>query len=229
MAYDSKKENTKSILSLSQMAYPSEYVIRIFKGSYPKLDFDKADMVGKKICDLGCGDGRNIPLLVKCGFKVSGIELTEEIVKKIRENLKKEGINDVDLKAGTNSEIPYPDNHFDYLLSWNAAYYMGENRDFQKYVAEFARVMKTKGYLVLSIPKKTCFIYQGSKTVLDGYQMITNDPWGVRIGEVLRMFDDEGDIIRTFSPHFKDFVFGSIEDDCFGYNYHWHLVVCRKK
>ena len=43
------------------------------------------------------------------------------------------------------------------------------------------------------------------------------------------MFEDEEEIKKTFSPEFKDFIFGSIEDDCFGLNYHWHLIVCKRK
>ena len=47
------------------MPYPAEYVIRIFKGSYPKLNFDKKSYDGKKICDIGCGVGRNLPWIME--------------------------------------------------------------------------------------------------------------------------------------------------------------------
>lgn len=72
------------------MTFPSEYVIRIFKGSYPKLNFDKLFYKGKRICDAGCrGNGRNLVLLNQCGFDTYGVELTDEIVNKVTTDINK--------------------------------------------------------------------------------------------------------------------------------------------
>ncbi len=210
------------------MSYPSEYIIRIFKGSYPKLDLDKKSFKGKKICDVSCGDGRDLRFLKRCGFDVYGTEITEGMVEYIRENIDDKQIAP-HIKIGTNDSLPFTDGFFDYLLSWNASYYLGAQKDFSLHVNEFARVMKKAGTLVLSIPKKTSFIYKGSEKWKPGYQIIKNDPFKIRNGEVLRMFKDEKEIEKAFAPHFKDFVFGSIQDDCFGLDYHWHLLVCKKK
>lgn len=228
MTYNAKKEWTDAFLKQKEMSYPSEYVIRIFKGSYPRLNFDKTSFKNKKICDLGCGDGNNLVLLHQCGFDIYGMEITEEIVNRVKYNLIKKNINS-EIKIGTNDKIPFDDNFFDFLLSWNSCYYMGNQRNFNVYVREFSRVLKKDGYLVLSIPKKTCFIYHGSEKIQDGYQRIKNDPFNVRNGEVLRMFEDEQEIEDVFSKYFKNFIFASVHDDCFGFDYHWHLVVCQKK
>lgn len=226
--YNSKKEWTKAYMNDSEVEYPAEYVIRIFKGTYPKLNFDKTTFIGKKICDVSCGDGRNLILLYKCGFDVYGTELTSEIVKKTKSKL----INIIpqfDIRVGTNTHIPFDDDFFDYLLSWNACYYMGDNSDFDLHVNELSRVLKKDGHLILSIPKKTCFIYKDSEQLRKGYQIIKNDPFKVRNGEILRMFKDEKEIENVFSKHFKNFTFASIHDDCFGFNYHWHLIICQKR
>ena len=227
MDYNAKKEWTKLILR-SEMAYPAEYVIRIFRGKYPRLHLGKNLFKNKKICDIGCGDGRNLVLLKQCGFDICGTEMTEEIVNKVKSNLRSLNIN-VDLRVGTNDSIPFEEKYFDYLLSWNSCYYMGKQSDFGKYVEEFARVIKKEGYLILSIPKKTCFIYHGSEKLKDGYQIIRNDPFNVRNGEILRMFENKDEIKKYFSGYFKNFIFGSVYDDCFGFDYHWHLIVCQKK
>lgn len=227
MGYDAGKEWTNAILA-GKLSYPSEYVIRIFKGSYPRLNLDKASFRDKKICDVGCGNGRNIPLLTQCGFSVYGTELTEKIVEGVKNNLLELGLQ-ADIRVGRNDSLPFDDSFFDYMLSWNVCYYMGDNRDFSRHVSELARVLRKNGYLVLSIPKKTCFIYEGSEPLRKDYRIIKKDPFNVRNGEVLRFFENEKDIELAFSTYFKDFVFASVHDDCFGYNYHWHLTVCRKK
>ncbi len=211
------------------MAYPSEYVIRILKGKYPRLNLDKANFKGKKFCDMGCGDGRNVALAKECGFLPHGVEITDDIVAKIQENLKNIGITDADIRAGMNNNIPFDEAYFDYLMSWNACYYMGEETDFNNYVKEFARVLKSEGYLLLSIPKKTCFIFDSSEQDRPGYNVIRDDYFGYRNGEILRIFEDEQEIEDTFSPYFKNFIHASIHDDCFGLAYHWHLTVCQRK
>ena len=106
---------------------------------------------------------------------------------------------------------------------------MGEQEDFGQYVKEFARVLKPDGHLVLLIPKCTEFIFKGSETVRPGYQLIKNDPVGVRNGEIHRMFKDEREIREAFGEHFDRFIVGSQEDDCFGEAFHVFLVVCQRK
>ena len=106
------------------MPYPSEYVIRIFKGSYPRLNLNKEAFNDQNICDIGCGSGRNLVLLKECGFDIFGVEITKDIVNIVQENLKKFGIS-ADIRVGFNHDIPFGDNFFVYLLSCNACYYMG--------------------------------------------------------------------------------------------------------
>ena len=226
--YNAKKEWSKAIIEHG-ISYPSEYVIRIFKGEYPALNLKKEGFEGKNICDVGFGDGRNLVLLQNCGFNVHGIEITEEIAVNVSEFLAKQGYANIDLRVGLNDNIPYEDAYFDYILSWNEIYYMGDQPDFNVYVKEFARALKQDGYLILSIPKKTCFIYKNSIEKSKGYNIIKDDYFKVRNDEILRVFENEQEIEETFSPYFKAFTFASIHDDCFGLEYHWHLCVCRKK
>ena len=226
--YNARVAWTKYLKNIA-MTYPSEYVLRIFKGVYPKLNFDKSKLRDKKILDISCGDGRNLSVLKECGFKVYATEITPEIIEKVKANLTKRKLKKITLKEGSNDKLPFNDSFFDFLLSWNACYYMGKNTDFQKHIKEYARLLKPDGYLVLSIPKKTCFIYQGSKEFKKGYILVQNDPFNLRNGEILRIFHSEKEIKKEFSQYFNRFIFASVHDDCFGLNYHWHLVICQKK
>lgn len=208
--------------------YPSEYVIRIFRGTYPRLNLDRDSFKNKKMCDVSCGEGRDLSFLKECGFDVYGTEINREMVTYIKQHIADSRIRS-HIKVGTNDSIPFPDNYFDYLLSWNACYYTGDTKDFALHVKEFARILKPGGTLVLSIPKKTAFIFKGSDKYKPGYRIVRNDPFKIRNGLVLRVFQNETEIKKAFAHLFTNFIFGSVHDDCFGLNYHWHLIICQKK
>lgn len=227
--YNADKEWEKAFENTS-IAYPSEYVIRILKGSYPKLELDKNSFKNKLFLDMGCGDGRNLVLAHSLGFKILGVEISQRLVDIVKKNLLNEGIKHFDIRVGKNNQIPFNNNEIDYLLSWNSSYYMGKTElDYKENVKEFARILKSDGQLILSIPKASSFIYKDSEEIKKGYRLIKNDPFNVRNGEILRMFSSQEEIENTFSEWFKDFRFASIHDDCFGLDYHWHLAVCIKK
>ena len=61
--YDAEMNWTHTYRSNNDISYPCEYVIRVFKGSCPKLDFDKGLFPQQKIMDIVCGDGRNLKML----------------------------------------------------------------------------------------------------------------------------------------------------------------------
>lgn len=59
--------------------YPIEFVVRAFLGNYPRHKTDPASYRGKRVLDLGCSDGRNMPLLSNLGMRIDRTELSREI------------------------------------------------------------------------------------------------------------------------------------------------------
>jgi len=213
------------------MTFPSEYVIRIFKGSYPKCNLCTfgGGYEQKSILDISCGAGRDLIIFDQVGFeKIAATEITKGIVDQCKENLHQLGI-DADVRVGNNRNLPFDDGSFDYLLSWNVCYYFDDVKDFSAHVKEYARVCKSGGVLVFSIPKPQCFIYENGIDKGNGLVEITSDPFSIRNGVELKCFKNEKEIEMEFSPFFEDFCFGSIEDDCFGLNYSWFIGYCRRK
>jgi hypothetical protein len=57
---------------------------------------------------------------------------------------------------------------------------------------------------------------------------ITNDPYRVRNGHVLKKFDDEQDVQDSLTPWFSDFAIGACRNDFWGIEEHVWIGVCRR-
>ena len=60
------------------MVYPTEFVVRIFLGKYPNLNFENKPSKEDKVLDLGFGDCRNTVFLCQQGFDLRCAELVLE-------------------------------------------------------------------------------------------------------------------------------------------------------
>ncbi|MGY8684173.1 class I SAM-dependent methyltransferase [Bradyrhizobium sp. UFLA05-153] len=207
--------------------YPVEFVVRAFLGNYPRHKTDKTTYPGQRVLDLGCGDGRNIPLLRNLGMEVCGIEISQDICDLTQKRMKALGV-DAELKVGRNTDIPYPDGHFDTVLACHACYYVDPGTQFQDNLREIARVLKPGGSFVCSLPIATAYLLHGAKDLGDGHMEIANDPYGVRNGYILKKFDDEAQITAALSPRFDRLEIGSCRNDFWGIEEHVWIVACRK-
>ncbi len=98
-----------------ELEYPSEYLIRIFKGDHPRQSLRSINFSNKKICDIGCGSGSNTVFLRRCGFNVYGTEIAASIVRQVKKNLASVGVK-ADIRTGNNGQLPFKDNFFDFIV-----------------------------------------------------------------------------------------------------------------
>jgi len=209
--------------------YPNEFVIRSFLGKYPHHRMNKAALKGQNILDLGFGDGRNMPLLADLGMDVHGAEVTQAICDEITARMAKRGIK-VDARVGRNADIPYDDNYFDNILACSSCYYIDPGQTYTDNLTEIARVTKSGGYFIHCLPMLTTFILKNAKPLdNEGHLEVTQDPYGVRVGQKMRGFANEDDIKKTLEPWFTDITIGSSKADYWGEDVHLWLVSCRKK
>lgn len=208
--------------------YPNEFVVRTFLGTYPNLSLDKTKYAHSRILDLGFGDGRNIPVLYNLIFKVYGVEITEEICAMTIDRMKRLSI-EAELVVGNNSNIPFEDGFFDYILSSSSCYYVNHGTTFDDNLNEIQRVLRPRGIFIASFPESNTFIFKDCKDIGDGHVMITNDPFGMRNGYIFRRFQSKEEIREKFSSYFEKFSFGYCEDDYYGLQHNHYLMVCKKK
>jgi SAM-dependent methyltransferase len=194
--------------------YPTEFVVRIFLSNYPELNFNKPK-TEDSILDVGFGDGRNTSFLCDLSLDVSGIELSRQIVRMAKERLQNLG-HTPDLRVGRNSRIPYDNDTFDYILACHSCYYCHEEKTIADNIKEYARVPKTGGFLIASVPDIQSYIFDKSCKLPDGTSKIVSDPYGNRVGYRLHSFETISEIKNCFSPLFTNFSFGRARNDYFG-------------
>jgi SAM-dependent methyltransferase len=208
--------------------YPSEWVVRTLLGRYPQHESDPAAYAGAAILDVGFGDGRNWPLLHNVGLRIHGVEITDEVVQLGEDRARGLAIP-VTLRVGRNTEIPFEDSAFDYILASNSCYYVDAGTTFDATLREYARVLKTGGTLFATLPELGGSICEGALDRGGGHYEIRNDPWGLRNGYLFRCFREREEVVDAFSPWFEHFAVGLCRDDYYGVTIAYWLLVCRRK
>ena len=93
--------------------------------------------------DLGAGIGRHALALAALGFQVSALDAADGSRASIVAAAAARGLT-VQVALGRMTDLPYPDGHFDHVLSWNVIYH-GDETVVARSVAEIARVLKPGG------------------------------------------------------------------------------------
>lgn len=105
---------------------------------------------GEKVLDLGSGAGVDVFLAAnrvgKTGF-VIGVDMTEEMVCKAKENAKKHGYKNVEFRLGEIEKLPVEDNSVDVIIS-NCVINLSPDK--LKTFREAYRVLKSGGRLMVS-------------------------------------------------------------------------------
>jgi 2-polyprenyl-3-methyl-5-hydroxy-6-metoxy-1,4-benzoquinol methylase len=112
------------------------------------------DIRGKKILDLGCGDGALTFLLAEQGAIITGVDNEELGIKFAQENLasqdRKHNLR-YDFVLGSAYELPFPEESFDLVVSCEVIEHLQYP---EKMLMEARRVLRAGGKLVLSTPHR---------------------------------------------------------------------------
>ncbi len=105
---------------------------------------------GEIVLDLGCGAGLDLYFYAKTvgeKGKVYGLDISQDMVNKAKENMKKTEIENVEIQRGESDKLPFNDNYFDVVAS-NGIYNLSPNKEAVK--REVYRVLKPGGRTVFS-------------------------------------------------------------------------------
>lgn len=110
----------------------------------------------EKILDAGCGTGNFEKLLIEKGIdsiQIEALDFSQAMLKRARQ---KNGNHNFDFQQfDLNNKLPFPDSHFDKIVSVNAVYAL---KDPGATIQEFTRVLKPKGKIIIASPQKNAGI-----------------------------------------------------------------------
>lgn len=108
--------------------------------------FEIADFTGKRVLDIGSGNGRLTFAAAERAAEVYAVEPVATLRQYLRTRCREEGISNIHVTEGFIEDLPYPDNTFDIVLSGHV---VGD--DYAREIAEMERVCKPGG-LILDVP-----------------------------------------------------------------------------
>ncbi len=98
--------------------YSSKYDTEPFtQGTIGECDFLESELSGNKgaqILDVGCGTGRHAIEMAKRGYRVTGIDLSESMLKRAKEKAAEAGVS-VDFRQGDARNLDF-NNEFDLVI-----------------------------------------------------------------------------------------------------------------
>lgn len=165
--------------------------------------------------DLGCGIGRHALMMAALGFATSALDASESGLAELEENAQRQQL-DITTSHGLMTDLPFADNTFDYVLSFNVIYH-GAPDVVRSAISEVERVLKPGGTFQGTMLSKRRSDYRyGVEVAPDTFVQ----PDGAGDKSHPHFFCDAKDLVNLFSG----FDIRSLEDVDGDSSWHWHLV-----
>lgn len=118
-----------------------KFIDRITKTAYLEL---MGEVVGKRILDCGCGTGRFSVLLKQMGARVISMDVSENMLKKLKQKTKEDGV----FVRGDVFSLPFSNKSFDIIVCSQVLTHLHK---YKEPLMEFARVLNKGGKILIDI------------------------------------------------------------------------------
>ena len=109
---------------------------------------DDLNVVGKRVLDIGLGEGADSERLIRNGARWSGVDLTAESIDRVRTRLALRGLPYDELRQGSVLDLPFADDTFDMVFSHGV---LDHVPDMNRAQSEIHRVLRSGGELVIML------------------------------------------------------------------------------
>lgn len=106
---------------------------------------DGVDLKGKRVLEIGLGQGADAEQLIARGAVYSGVDLTRESVDRVRMRFEIKGLSYETVEQASVLSLPFPDDSFDIVFSHGVLHHVPEVK---KASSEIARVLRPGGELI---------------------------------------------------------------------------------
>ncbi len=104
------------------------------------------NVAGKRVLEIGLGEGSDSERLIREGARWSGIDLTAESTERVRTRLTLRELPFEQLRQGSVLDLPFADNSFDLVFSHGVLHHVPDVLEAQR---EISRVLRPDGELVI--------------------------------------------------------------------------------
>ncbi len=109
---------------------------------------DALNVSGKRVLEIGLGEGSDAEHLIRQGAIWSGIDLTSESVGRVRTRLMLRELPHEELRQGSVLNLPFADNSFDLVFSHGVLHHVPDIKQAQ---SEIHRILRSGGELVIMV------------------------------------------------------------------------------
>ena len=126
------------------------------------------DIRGKSVLDLGCGSGENLVPLAMRGARVTGIDISPDLIELAKRRVAAVGLG-ASLFARSAYDTGLPDESVDVIFCVALIHHL----DIPKVCQEMRRILKKGGFVILSEPIRFSWLYDRVREALPSHQDIS--------------------------------------------------------
>lgn len=155
--------------------------------SFAHRFYEFSNARGRKVLDVGCGNGWVLSHFARRGAATTGIDITEAGVNLCRTRFKNEKLSG-DFVVGNAEALPFPDNSFDVVSCMGVVHHTSNPH---QAVRELHRVLKPGGRLLFMVYHRNSILYRFKFPIL---KMLTGKSIQQLVNEVDGYGNPRGDV-----------------------------------
>jgi 2-polyprenyl-3-methyl-5-hydroxy-6-metoxy-1,4-benzoquinol methylase len=131
--------------------FTPECVREIWYEHFHRYVFASEWVGGLKVLDAACGEGYGSALLATVAASVTGVDVSPQAIEHARSRYSG---NSLEYRVADCLDLPFDDGTFDCVVSFETLEHLEAHDGLMK---EFRRVLKPKGFLIISSPDKAVY------------------------------------------------------------------------
>lgn len=168
MERDAGSKPFSSLWEFDPTTTKSRFVRDVLKDTYEKIaahfhatrrhpwpgtmDFITEFSDGNRIIDIGCGNGRNAVYMAGMGLRVTGLDISPELLELARANANEKEVGHLcDFILGDITELPFDDNEFDGGLYIASLHHLATDEERFTSIRELSRVLRPGARALVSV------------------------------------------------------------------------------